>query len=73
MSVPNAVPLGLTDEFAHNSSRQAILAWEIANSVRGKAAAAAVEPVERPAPSAPAKRWYELVRERDRVRFDSAP
>ena len=54
-------------------SLQAILAWEIANSVRGKAAAAAVEPVERPAPSAPAKRWYELVRERDRVRFDSAP
>ncbi|BAO81311.1 hypothetical protein SRAA_1457 [Serpentinimonas raichei] len=24
MSVPNAVPLGLTDEFAHNSSRQAL-------------------------------------------------
>jgi len=57
-------------------SLQAILAWETANSVRGKAAAAAVEPVERSVPSVPsvpAKRWYELVRERDRVRLDSAP
>ena len=54
-------------------SLQAILAWEIANSVRGKAAAAAVEPVERPAPSAPAKRRYELVREWDKGRFACAP
>ena len=56
-------------------SLQAILDWEMLNSVPGNAAAAAVveeadAPVE---PPAPAKRWYELVREQDRERFDSAP
>jgi len=55
-------------------SLPAILAWEIDNSVRGNAAAAAVEESESPAtPSEPAKRWYEIVREQDAARFDSAP
>ncbi len=55
-------------------SLQAILEWEMANSVPGNAAAAAVEEVESPVePSAPAKRWYEIVREQEGERFDSAP
>lgn len=55
-------------------SLPAILEWEMANSVPGKAAAAVVEEVECPAePQEPAKRWYEIVRERDGERFDSAP
>ena len=55
-------------------SLPAILAWEIDNSVRGNAAAAAVEETESPAtPSEPAKRWYEIAREQDAARFDSAP
>jgi len=55
-------------------SLQAILDWEMANSVPGNAAAAVVEEADAPAkPPAPAKRWYELVREQDRERFDSAP
>jgi len=55
-------------------SLPAILAWEIDNSVRGNAAAAEVEEIESPTtPSEPAKRWYEIVREQDAARFDSAP
>ena len=55
-------------------SLQAILGWEMANSVPGSAAAAVVEEADVPAePPAQAKRWYELVREQDRERFDSAP
>ena len=55
-------------------SLQAILAWEIANSVPGNAAAAVVEEADAPEePPVPAKRWYELVREQDRERVDSAP
>lgn len=55
-------------------SLQAILEWEMANSVRGNVAAAAVEKVESLVePSAPAKRWYEIVREQDGERFNSAP
>ena len=55
-------------------SLPAILAWEIENSVRGNAAAAAVEEIESPAtPWEPAKRWHEIVREQDAARFDSAP
>ena len=54
-------------------SLQAILEWEMANSVLGNATAAAVEEAEAPAePSAPAKRWYEFVREQDGERLDSA-
>ena len=55
-------------------SLPAILEWEMANSVPGKAAVATVEEVESPAePQVPAKRWYEIVREQDGERFDSAP
>lgn len=55
-------------------SLPAILEWEMANSVVGHAAAAVVEEADAPAePPAPAKRWFELVREQDRERFDSAP
>jgi len=55
-------------------SLPAILAWEMDNGVRGNAAAAAVEEVVSPVePSAPAKRWYEIVREQDAARFDSTP
>lgn len=55
-------------------SLPAILAWEIENSVRGNAAAAAVEEIKSPAtPSEPAKRWFEIVREQDAAQFDSAP
>lgn len=55
-------------------SLPAILEWEMANSVVGNAAAAVVEEADAPAePPAPAKRWFELVREQDRERFDSAP
>lgn len=47
-------------------SLPAIFAWEVANSVRGKAVAVAAEKIESPAnPSEPAKRWYEIVREQD--------
>ena len=55
-------------------SLPAILEWEMANSVPGKAAAAVVEEAEVP-PEAPvqAKRWYELVREQDGERCDSPP
>jgi hypothetical protein len=53
-------------------SLPAILAWEMANSVPGNTAEAAAEEVDAPVePSAPAKRWYEIVREQDRERFDS--
>ena len=55
-------------------SLPAILEWEMANSVPGKSAAAVVEEAEVPAEApVPAKRWYELVREQDGERFDSAP
>lgn len=54
-------------------SLPAILAWEIENSVRGNAAAAAAEEIESPAtPSEPAKRWHEIGREQDAARFDTA-
>jgi hypothetical protein len=44
-------------------SLQAILEWEIANSVPGNVVSAVVEEAEATAePPAPAKRWYELVR-----------
>lgn len=53
-------------------SLQAILDWEIANSVLGNAAAEATEEAEAPPePSAPAKRWYEVVQEQDGEQFDS--
>ena len=55
-------------------SLPAILEWEMANSVVGSTAAAAVEAIESPVnPSEPAKRWHEIVREQDAARFDSAP
>lgn len=55
-------------------SLQTTLDWEMTNSVPGNAAAAVVEEADAPAePPASAKRWYELVREQDRDRFDSAP
>ena len=51
-----------------------ILEWEMANSVVGSAAAAAVEEIDSPAaPSEPVKRWHEIVRAQDAARFDSAP
>lgn len=54
-------------------SLQAVLDWEMANSVLGNAVAAVVEETEALAePSAPAKRWYEIVREQDGERLDSA-
>ena len=54
-------------------SLPAILAWEIENSLRGNATAAAVEEIESPAtPSEPAKRWFEIVREQGAAQFDSA-
>jgi hypothetical protein len=53
-------------------SLPAILEWEMANSVVGSAAAAVTEEAESPAaPSKPAKRWYERVRQQDGERFDS--
>ena len=55
-------------------SLPAILEWEMANSVVGSAAAAVSDEAESPAaPSEPAKRWHEIVREQDAARFDSAP
>ena len=55
-------------------SLPAILEWEMANSVVGSAAAAVSDESESPtAPSEPAKRWHEIVREQDAARFDSAP
>lgn len=53
-------------------SLQAILDWEMANSVIGSVAAAAEEDTTPAEPPAPAKRWYELVKEQDRERFNSA-
>lgn len=54
-------------------SLQAILEWELANSVPGNATVAAIEEAEAPKePSAPAKRWYEIVREQGRERFNSS-
>ena len=55
-------------------SLPAILEWEMANSVVGSAAATVSDEAESPAaPSEPAKRWHEIVREQDAARFDSAP
>lgn len=55
-------------------SLPAILEWEMANSVPGNAAVAAVEEAGSLAgPQEPAKRWYELAREQNGERFDSAP
>ena len=55
-------------------SLPAILEWEQAHSLQRCAAAAADEQVQRPTtPSGPVKRWYEIVRERDAARLDSAP
>ena len=55
-------------------SLPAILEWEMANSVVGSAAAAVSDEAESTAaPSEPAKRWHEIVREQDAARFDSAP
>lgn len=54
-------------------SLQAILEWELANSVPGNATVAAIEEAEAPKePAAPAKRWYEIVREQGRERFNSS-
>jgi hypothetical protein len=45
-------------------SLPAILEWEMANSVVGSAAAAVSDEAESPAaPSEPAKRWHEIIRE----------
>ena len=55
-------------------SLPAILEWEMANSVVGGAAAAVIDEAESTAaPSEPAKRWHEIVREQDAARFDSGP
>jgi len=55
-------------------SLPAILEWEMANSVVGSAVAAVSDEAESPAaPSEPAKRWHEIIREQDAARFDSAP
>lgn len=55
-------------------SLPAILEWEIANSVPGSAASAVIEEAEVPAEApVPVKRWYEIVREQDRERFNSSP
>ena len=54
-------------------SLPAILEWEMANSVVGSAAAISDEAESLAAPSEPAKRWHEIVREQDAARFDSAP
>lgn len=52
-------------------SLPAILEWEMANSVPGNAGAAVDEAESQPEAPAPAKRWYELLREQDGKRFDS--
>ncbi len=55
-------------------SLPAILEWQIANSVVGSAAAAVSNEAESPAaPSVPAKRLHEIIREQDAARIDSAP
>lgn len=54
-------------------SLQAVLDWEIANSVRGCVATAVVDAADvSTEPLVPAKRWYEVVREQDREGLDSA-
>lgn len=58
-------------------SLDAILQWELANSVRGSvqevlSQPAATEPEHHPDNAARVPRWHELVREQDRERFDSA-
>lgn len=59
-------------------SLEAILQWELANSVRGDAkelvaSPAAPEPEPQPQPMARVPRWYEVVQEQDRERLDSIP
>lgn len=59
-------------------SLEAILQWELANSVRGDlkelvAPPAAPEPESQPQPMARVPRWYEVVLEQDRERLDSTP
>ena len=58
-------------------SLDAILQWELANSVRGDAKESKslpVAPEPEPEPQMPARvpRWHELVRDQDRERIDSA-
>lgn len=57
-------------------SLEAILQWELANSVRSDAKElvtppAALEPEPRPQPMARVPRWYEVVQEQERERLDS--
>lgn len=59
-------------------SMEAILQWELANSVRGDAKElvappATPEPKSQPQPMARAPRWYEVVQEQDRERLNSTP
>src|SRR6218665_676735 len=55
-------------------SLPAILEWEMPTRLWGSATAAISDEAESPAaPSEPAKRWHEIVREQDAARFDSAP
>lgn len=57
-------------------SLEAILQWELANSVRGNAKElvvppASLEPMSQPQPMARAPRWYEVVQEQDQERLNS--
>lgn len=59
-------------------SLEAILQWELANSVRGDAKElvappAAPEPGPQPQPMARVPRWYEVVQEQSREQLDSTP
>jgi len=56
-------------------SLEAILQWELANSVPGHAAKHAIEPAVAVEPTTPARvpRWHELVRALDGERFNCAP
>ncbi|MFN9747911.1 MAG: helix-turn-helix domain-containing protein [Burkholderiales bacterium] len=52
-------------------SLPAILEWEMASSAPGNVGAAVDAAESQPEAPAPAKRWYELLREQDGKRFDS--
>lgn len=59
-------------------SLEAILQWELANSVRGDAQKPATQPAaplqeRQPDAQARVQRWFEVVREMDGERFNSAP
>jgi len=59
-------------------SLEAILQWELANSVRGDAKELVAPPVApdpepQPQPMVRVPRWYEVVQEQDRQRVDSTP